>query len=55
MVAAGKKLLREVRERAIADELLAMQLRGRLVVLPAQPQGACIAGRARRSNDRRRS
>ena len=32
MVAANKYLLREVRRLAIKDELLAMRLRGRLVV-----------------------
>jgi len=32
MVAASKNLLREVRRLAIKDELLAMKLRGRLVV-----------------------
>ena len=32
MVAANKYLLREVRKLAIKDELLAMRLRGRLVV-----------------------
>jgi hypothetical protein len=32
MVAANKNLLREVRRLAIKDELLAIQLRGRLVV-----------------------
>jgi hypothetical protein len=32
MVAANKNLLREVRRMAIKDELLAMRLRGRLVV-----------------------
>ena len=32
MVAANKYLLREVRKLAIKDELLATQLRGRLVV-----------------------
>lgn len=55
MVAASRKLLREVRKRAIADELLAMQLRGRLVVLPAQPAWVSKAGEAGRANDRRRS
>ncbi len=39
MVAANKYLLREVRRLAIKDELLAMRLRGRLVVplLAIQP------------------
>lgn len=38
MVAANKNLLREVRKLAIKDELLAMRLRGRLVVpLLAEP------------------
>ena len=32
MVAANKHLLREVRRLAMKDELLAMRLRGRLVV-----------------------
>ena len=32
MVAANKNLLKEVRRLAIKDELLAMKLRGRLVV-----------------------
>lgn len=32
MVAAGKRLLRMARRLAIRDELLAMRLRGRLVV-----------------------
>ena len=32
MVTANKELLREVRKLAIRDELLAMRLRGRLVV-----------------------
>jgi len=32
MVAANKNLLKEVRRLAITDELLAMRLRGRLVV-----------------------
>jgi hypothetical protein len=32
MVAANKNLLREVRQLAIKDELLAMRLRGRLVM-----------------------
>ena len=32
MVAANKDLLKEVRRLAIKDELLAMRLRGRLVV-----------------------
>ena len=34
MVAANKCLLRKVRRLAIKDELVAMRLRGRLVVLP---------------------
>lgn len=41
MVAASKSLLRMARRLAIRDELLAMRLRGRLVVpvlaLPAKP------------------
>ena len=39
MVAANKNLLREVRRLAIKDELVAMRLRGRLVVplVPIQP------------------
>ena len=37
MVAANKNLLKEVRRLAIKDELLAMRLRGRLVV-PVAPQ-----------------
>jgi hypothetical protein len=36
MVAASKRLLRMARRLAIRDELLAMRLRGRLVV-PATP------------------
>ena len=35
MVAANKSLLQQVRKLAIRDELLAMRLRGRLVVEPA--------------------
>jgi hypothetical protein len=34
MVAANKSLLREVRKRALKDELVAVRLRGRLVVVP---------------------
>jgi hypothetical protein len=34
MVAANKKLLKEVQRLAIRDELRAMRLRGRLVVVP---------------------
>jgi len=34
MVIANKNLLREVSRLAIRDELLAMRLRGRLVVVP---------------------
>ena len=34
MVAASKKLLEGVRKLAIRDEILAMRLRGRLVVPP---------------------
>jgi hypothetical protein len=37
MVAANKNLLTEVRRLAIKDELLAMRLRGRLVVPAVQP------------------
>lgn len=39
MVAASKKLLRQVRKLAIKDEIVAMRLRGRLVVpqRPAHP------------------
>lgn len=42
MVAANKKLLKAVRKLALRDELLAMRLRGRLVVEPVKklmPQG----------------
>lgn len=35
MVAANKKLLRAVRKQAIREELRAMRLRGRLVVVQA--------------------
>ena len=35
MVAARKNLLREIRRRAVRDELRAMRTRGRLVVLQA--------------------
>jgi hypothetical protein len=38
MVAANKNLLKEVRRLAIKDELLAMRLRGRLVVPLEQKQ-----------------
>jgi hypothetical protein len=34
MVAANKKLLKEVQRLAIRDELRAMQLRGRLILPP---------------------
>ena len=37
LVAANKNLLKEVRRLAIKDELLAMKLRGRLVV-PVEPE-----------------
>jgi hypothetical protein len=39
LVAANKNLLKEVRRLAIKDELLAMRLRGRLVV-PMEQQKA---------------
>lgn len=35
MVAANKSLLRQARKWAVKDELLAMRVRGRLVVVPA--------------------
>ena len=38
MVAANKNLLEEVRRLAIKDELLAMRLRGRLVVPVVLPK-----------------
>ena len=38
MVAANKNLLKEVRRLAIRDELLAIRLRGRLVVPVEQPK-----------------
>lgn len=38
MVAANKKLLKTVRKLAIRDELLAMRLRGRLVVVTPAKQ-----------------
>ena len=38
MVAANKNLLKEVRRLAIKDELLAMRLRGRLVVPTVPPR-----------------
>jgi hypothetical protein len=41
MVAANKNLLKEVRRLAIKDELLAMRLRGRLVV-PVVAQNVVI-------------
>ena len=37
MVAANKSLLKEVRRLALKDEILAMNLRGRLVVPPIMP------------------
>ena len=40
MVAANKDLLKEVRRLAIKDELLAMRLRGRLVVPLGVPKAA---------------
>ena len=40
MVAANKNLLKEVRRLAIKEELLAMKLRGRLVVALTMPQKA---------------
>ena len=40
MVAANKDLLKEVRRLAIKDELLAMRLRGRLVVPVGVPKVA---------------
>jgi hypothetical protein len=39
VVAANKNLLKEVRRLAIKDELLAMRLRGRLVVAEVLPKG----------------
>jgi len=38
MVAANKNLLKEVRRLAIRDEVLAMRLRGRLVVPMVPPK-----------------
>ena len=40
LVAANKNLLKEVRRLAIKDELLAMKLRGRLVVAVVLPKVA---------------
>lgn len=52
MVVADRKLLRLVRRLAIRDELLAMRVRGRLVVPatlqpPSTPPSAGPAGRSR--------
>ncbi len=47
MVAANKKLLKAVRKLAIRDELLAMRLRGRLLVVePAKAVMGSTAGPA---------
>jgi hypothetical protein len=48
MVAANKNLLKVVRKLAIRDELLAMRLRGRLVVCEGSG-GARPVGSGRRS------
>lgn len=39
MVAANKHLLKEVRRLTIRDELLAMKIRRRLMVVPMVPKG----------------
>ena len=45
MVAANKNLLREVRRLAIKDELMAMRLRGRLLVQQIPIQAATKLGK----------
>ena len=45
MVAANKNLLREVRRLAIKDELMAMRLRGRLLVPQIPIQAATKLGK----------
>lgn len=45
MVAAGKKLLEQVRKLALQDEIFAMLFRGRLVVAPIPVKaGTKLAG-----------
>jgi hypothetical protein len=45
MVAANKSLLAEARKLAVKDELLAMRVRGRLVVVPPAVQPPKPSGR----------